>query len=590
VVVWTFNNTALAPTSPLEVRLKAFQASGLPASAPEQTVAAPVAGALYPDVAMRADGRFAVTWRGDNSNVGIFAKLYDSNVSVLKQAFPVALGNLSSSRVAFRPDGGFTVVWQDASSGQSDILARHYGANGDPFLGLAQPSGNAFLVNTFTSGDQSLPSVDFSRRGEFVVAWTSPGSDNSSNAVAFRRYLADGSADGDDRVANTFTLGNQQTSTGRAVSMDPAGNIVIAWASDGQDGSGSGCYAEKFYLPNQGPPLSEFRVNTTTAGDQRDPSSAADAAGEFVVAWSDNQDIFFQLHNADGIRRGSERKVLQPLIPNSRSQPSVAMDQDGDFVIVWSSQGQDGSGFGVYGQVFNRDGNSISSELQVSDSFTSDDQWLPAVDMDSLGNFAVAWMSRGQRQNGLDSVQVRRYLVGGVSNGVISVSDADGAHHRQPAVLLREDGSLVVTWAQVPVGDTGELLARIFAADGQFAPPTINVNTTTANDQGTPAIDGDINGNFVIVWNSDQQDGSARGVYCGQFTANGARISGPAGEQETLVNTGHNQNNQYLPSVAVAPNGKFIVTWTDFVDASMVTKSSANASPRIARCWSRTSE
>ena len=57
VVVWTFNNTAMVPTSPLEVRLKAFQASGLPAAAPEQTVAAPVAGALYPDVAMRADGR-----------------------------------------------------------------------------------------------------------------------------------------------------------------------------------------------------------------------------------------------------------------------------------------------------------------------------------------------------------------------------------------------------------------------------------------------------------------------------------------------------------------------------------------------------
>ena len=37
---------------------------------------------------------------------------------------------------------------------------------------------------------------------------------------------------------------------------------------------------------------------------------------------------------------------------NAQLQPGVASDGSGNFVGVWSSEGQDGSGFGVFGQRF----------------------------------------------------------------------------------------------------------------------------------------------------------------------------------------------------------------------------------------------
>src|SRR5262249_56751936 len=101
---------------------------------------------------------------------------------------------------------------------------------------------------------------------------------------------------------NTTAAGDQ---TAPAVAADALGNFVIVWQSAGQDGDGWGVYGQRFAA--DGTPLGgEFQVNTTAAGDQRDPDVAVDAAGNFVV--------------------------------------------------TWSSWGQDGDGWGVYGQRFAADG------------------------------------------------------------------------------------------------------------------------------------------------------------------------------------------------------------------------------------------
>ncbi len=43
--------------------------------------------------------------------------------------------------------------------------------------------------------------------------------------------------------------------------------------------------------------------------------------------------------------------------PDDQNQPAVTADDDGDFVVAWQSQGQDGSGRGVYAKLFDSGGN-----------------------------------------------------------------------------------------------------------------------------------------------------------------------------------------------------------------------------------------
>ena len=54
------------------------------------------------------------------------------------------------------------------------------------------------------------------------------------------------------------------------------------------------------------------------------------------------------------------------------------------------------------------------------------------------------------------------------------------------------------------------------AARAQFVGPEFRVNTYTTSTQASPSVASDPNGNFVVVWQSDGQDGSGYGVY-GQF-------------------------------------------------------------------------
>jgi hypothetical protein len=173
----------------------------------------------------------------------------------------------------------FVVVWEsDAQDGSSDgVFGQRYASTGDPL-------GPEFRVNDFTTNAQAEPLVASSASGEFVVVWQSAGQDGLGPGAFGQRYAASGSPLGPEFQVNTYTTGNQSLPK---VATDPAGNFVVAWASLGQDGSADGVFAQRYSA--SGMPLgSEFRVNTYTTNGQSFPSVTASANGTFVVAWESN--------------------------------------------------------------------------------------------------------------------------------------------------------------------------------------------------------------------------------------------------------------------------------------------------------------
>ena len=77
---------------------------------------------------------------------------------------------------------------------------------------------------------------------------------------------------------------------------------------------------------------------------------------------------------------------------STQNQPSVAADADGDFVVIWQSDGQDGSGYGIYGQRYNSAGSTVGSEFRVN-TYTTANQVAPVVSMAADGDFVVVWQS-----------------------------------------------------------------------------------------------------------------------------------------------------------------------------------------------------
>ncbi|MBZ0113903.1 MAG: hypothetical protein K8J08_15680 [Thermoanaerobaculia bacterium] len=124
-----------------------------------------------------------------------------------------------------------------------------------PAWAAAQPTPldpAEFQVNTYTTDAQRLPTIAVDLEGNFVVAWDSlgsNGSDTSSFSIQTRRFDADGVPIGVDFQANTYTTNGQSYP---AVAVDPEGNFVVAWTSNGSSGSdtsGSSLQARRFGRP-----------------------------------------------------------------------------------------------------------------------------------------------------------------------------------------------------------------------------------------------------------------------------------------------------------------------------------------------------
>jgi len=153
--------------------------------------------------------------------------------------------------------------------------------------------------------------------------------------------------------------------------MDADGDFVVSWTSSGQDGSGSGIYAQR-YTADGTRAGDEFRVNTETAGSQLNPNIVMDADGDL----------------------GNEFRVNTETVSIQR-YPSIAMDADGDFVVSWNSYKQDGSEYGIYAQRYTANGTPVGNEFLVNTE-TVNSQTLSSIAMDADGDFVVSWQSYNQ--------------------------------------------------------------------------------------------------------------------------------------------------------------------------------------------------
>jgi hypothetical protein len=234
-------------------------------------------------VAADSSGNFVVVWTGrggqDGSQDGVFGQRYASSGTPLGPEFRVnsyTTGHQYRPFVSADSSGNFVVVWTGAAEDGSG-----YGVFGQRYAGTGAPLGAEFRVNTYVTGPQTLASVAAGTAGDFVVVWASGGQDGSGNGVFGQRYASSGTPLGPEFPINSFTTGDQQFPF---VAGDAAGNFVVVWRSFAQDGSSWGVFGQRY--AGSGATLGpEFRVNSYTTGSQYRPFVGADPAGDFVVVW-----------------------------------------------------------------------------------------------------------------------------------------------------------------------------------------------------------------------------------------------------------------------------------------------------------------
>jgi hypothetical protein len=414
--------------------------------------------------------------------------------------------------VAADAAGNFVVVWSGASGLDDRVFGQRYASTGEAV-------GTEFQVNTYTTSSNPYPAVAMDTDGDFVVVWQSYFPGGNAREVLVQRYASSGAKVGTEFQVNAYTTGFQFQPD---VAMDAAGNFVIVWNSEFQDGDGDYGIFGRRYASSGSAVGTEFQINTYTTGRQASPALSAATDGRFVVAWEDgNQEgndsgVFAQRYDSAGTASGTEFHVNTYTTDGQGYPwpgPAAAMDPNGDFVIVWNAYHVQDDPYGIFGQRYASAGAPAGIEFHVN-SYTTGNQGGDGrgqgVAVDAVGNFLVVWGGQGSDLSP-DGVSAQAYRRGGVPLGSeFQVNSYTTYDQVFPAVAAAANGNFVVVWHSSQDGSNDgvfgqryvlayQVISQAVAAGGVFGTDTGEGDGATAADAAEATVTSANAGNVTIV-------------------------------------------------------------------------------------------
>jgi serralysin len=338
--------------------------------------------------------------------------------------------------------------------------------------------------------------------GGFVIVWMAhaPG-DFQTIGLWARRYDALGRPQGlEERVDD----GGAEIWWPAAVGL-PDGGVLTTWAIV-NDGSGSGVAARRF-AANGMAEGDVFRVNSHVAGHQNSPVATALAGGGVLIGWvSEGQDgsglgVYGQRYQPDGPTQGSE-VPFHTTTAGDQWGIAVAALSDGGSLGVWLSN-EGGLATKVRGQRFDAGGNRLGGEIQLAEASMELD--TPVAAGLRGGGVVVVW-----RTNNTSALVGRVLDATGAAVGEEFVLSAVG---RQPDVTALADGGFLVAWS---AGWTAE--AQRFDATARPVGETFRLNRNPESSvEYPPRVAAGAEGGFTATWGEGLQIFAQRFVTYGPF-------------------------------------------------------------------------
>ncbi|MGD9852327.1 MAG: DUF4347 domain-containing protein [Nitrospirales bacterium] len=397
------------------------------------------------------------------------------------------------------------------TSGAPAVDQRGITRDAAPDIGAYEYKSTAFVSkNEFTvndpSGNNEVTSgpfrgaeraVDIAPNGDYVMVWT----DETSSNKVLAKVL---DASGNQKVAQFQVNIGGGSNEWADVAMDDSGNFVVTWTQ------GNDVFMRRFLANGTAVDAGDVRVNTVTSNTQQNPSVNMNGAGNFVIAWEGdgggNEGIFVRQGSFGGGLVGSDIIVNTAA---SAKDPSVGIADSGNFVVVWDN------GSDVFFQLYNSAGTAQTSG-QV-DVFLQLSAGGAAVDMSGDGRFTVAY-----RATVLDvDVYVRQFDAAG--NPLFLPKTANTTKllttQTNPSITMDDIGEFIVVWEgagnQPGHVDGAGVFGQKFNAGGQKIGFEFLINQTTANTQDRASVAMLDRDNFVAVWTGS--DGAQTDIFARQF-------------------------------------------------------------------------
>ena len=316
------------------------------------------------------------------------------------------------------------------------------------FSSLILNAQNEYLVNTFKDSIQRSPVVAKDGSGNYVVVWQSlnQAAANSNYDIYMQLYNSNDEKIGGEILVNQTTAGAQEKP---AVAMNNNGKVVVVWSSYSNAVSSFDIKARMFELNS--PVTVELLVNSTNANAQNNPAVDINSDGEFLVTWDswdqDGGDRGVYMKRFDGTGGVlNEETLVNQTTAYSQAKPRIKYFPDGRWIIVWESYKQDGSGYGVYGRIFNTDNSAATNEFMIN-TYTADYQWFADVETFQNNSFVVVWCS--WEQDGFDGgIYFQKFNSSGIKIGDETLVNQSTSYYQWLPKVKKLDGEkFAVIWS-----------------------------------------------------------------------------------------------------------------------------------------------
>jgi len=336
--------------------------------------------------------------------------------------------------IALRTDGGFVSAWRDGPA----INTRAFSATGEPVS----------TVHKISANEEDSPRLAALASGGFVAVWTHfTHQPPFENIILVQRLDSLGNRLGVPLEVDRG-LGAAGFAGYPAVAAEPGGGFLVAWWSS------LGVRVQRF------DPLGATVGETITAGPQGSFPAVTTLPGGFAVAWSGSAQAGVQAFATDGTPSGPPTTWLSTAEGPIGWEISMSADAAGRFVVGWTEEGRNLTPYRVFARRFSPTGQPLGDPVLVASTANSvAGAFLTSVAARPDGSFLAVWeehvtVSGGPQNEPGNTVPVggnvwaRAYDAAGEPLGPAFLVHDGEAGEQHDGQAVADAGGWLVTWMQ----------------------------------------------------------------------------------------------------------------------------------------------
>lgn len=369
---------------------------------------------------------------------------------------------------------------------------------------LPSSPAQAFGPNlpSLTGGDQRRPEASNLANGGFVVAWIDRG---DGVKIKAQRYDSGGSPQGGE--IEVASPGNSQA-VGVAGLAD--GNFVVVWDAYVNGANLYDVNAQVF--DGDGNPVGGAFWPGATSDYEYLPAAGALSSGDFVVSWtkapadgSRSGRVYARRYSSRGVVKSNE--LLVNSSADSQSNSSVVGLANEEYVVVMDRVNWGITGWDVVGYKFNASNGQVAGFVASSDTLNI--QWYPSAARLSDNRFVVVWTDVNREKATRVQGRIFDFDCNAIG-GEVTINGSPPWDRSRSGVAGLDDGGFAVAWSGVNAEGNRDVLVQRCDSSGGRAGDEARLSHDGGDQQHARVAKRD--GGFVVVWESDGEDGSGWGV------------------------------------------------------------------------------